>query len=181
MKVQDLVDKGSLPRGSTTDTQQSSVPVMPDINISLNGLLNLLNNLKPGKAAGPDMLRPLLLKELREEIAPIIKVIYERSLQTGRLPADWVKANVFSKRGINPQQQIIALYPSHAFSARSLNIYWHQITKQLGEHGIMYDLQHGFREKRSCETQLVMMVEDLARNANVGKQTDIVLLDLISL
>ena len=41
----------------------------------------------------------------------------------------------------------------------------------------MYDLQHGFREKRSCETQLVMMVEDLARNANVGKQTDIILLD----
>ena len=35
----------------------------------------------------------------------------------------------------------------------------------------------GFREKRSCETQLVMMVEDLARNANVGKQTDIILLD----
>ena len=40
----------------------------------------------------------------------------------------------------------------------------------------MYDLQHGFREK-SCETQLVMMVKDLARNANVGKQTDIILLD----
>ena len=41
----------------------------------------------------------------------------------------------------------------------------------------MYDLQHGFREKRSCETQLVMIVEDLAKNANVGKQTDIILLD----
>ena len=41
----------------------------------------------------------------------------------------------------------------------------------------MYDLQHGFREKRSCENQLVMMVEDLSRNANVGKQTDIILLD----
>ena len=29
----------------------------------------------------------------------------------------------------------------------------------------MYDFQHGFREKRSCETQLIMLVEDLARNA----------------
>ena len=51
------------------------------------------------------------------------------------------------------------------------------ITKHLDEQGIMFDLQHGFREKRSCETQLIMMVEDLARNANVGKQTDIILLD----
>ena len=33
------------------------------------------NYLEIGKVAGPDMLRPLLLKELSEEIVPIIKVI----------------------------------------------------------------------------------------------------------
>ena len=38
----------------------------------------------------------------------------------------------------------------------------------------MYDMQHGFREKRSCETQLVMMIEDLARNASAGNQTDVI-------
>ena len=41
----------------------------------------------------------------------------------------------------------------------------------------MYDLQHGFRERRSCETQLIMLIEDLARNASAGRQTDIILLD----
>ena len=41
----------------------------------------------------------------------------------------------------------------------------------------MHDLQHGFREKRSCETQRIMVIEYLARNASVGKQTDIILLD----
>ena len=41
----------------------------------------------------------------------------------------------------------------------------------------MNDLQHGFREKRSCETQLIMLIEDSARNARLGKQTDIILLD----
>ena len=35
----------------------------------------------------------------------------------------------------------------------------------------MYDLQHGLRVKRSCETQLIMLVEDLAGNAGFGKQT----------
>ena len=67
---------------------------MPEIDISKNGLLKLLKNLKPGKAAGRDRLKPLLLRELREEIAPIIKIIFDRSLQKGKLPADWVKANV---------------------------------------------------------------------------------------
>ena len=42
---------------------------------------------------------------------------------------------------------------------------------------LMYDLQHGFRKKRSCETQLFMLVEDLVRSVSVGKQTDLVLLD----
>ena len=52
------------------------------------------------------------------------------------------------------------------------------IVKHLDGHGILYDLQHGFREKRSCETQLIMLIEDLARNVSAGKQTDIILLDL---
>ena len=38
----------------------------------------------------------------------------------------------------------------------------------------MYGLQHGFREKRSRETQLIMLV-DLARSEGFGKQTDLIL------
>ena len=94
MRVQDLSNAGGLPSDTIPDRQQDSETNMPEIDISLNGLLKLLHNLKPGKAAGPDMLKPLLLRELRDEIAPIIKVIFDRSLQTGKLPADWTKANV---------------------------------------------------------------------------------------
>ena len=54
------------------------------------------------------------------------------------------------------------------------------IVKHLDGQGLiitlMYELQHGFREKRSCETQLIILIEDLERNASVGKQTDIILL-----
>ena len=69
---------------------------MPDIDISHNVLLKLLKNLKPGKAAEPDKLKPLLLKELRDEIAPIIKVIFDKSLQTGTLAIEWLTP-VFKK------------------------------------------------------------------------------------
>ena len=51
------------------------------------------------------------------------------------------------------------------------------IAKHVDEQGLMYDLQRGFRERRSCETQLIMLIEDLARNASLDKQTDIILLD----
>ena len=77
MRVQDLSNAGGLPSDTIPDRQQDSKTNMPEI------LLKLLHNLKPGKAAGPDMLKPLLLRELRDEIAPIIKVIFDRSLQGG--------------------------------------------------------------------------------------------------
>ena len=46
------------------------------------------------------------------------------------------------------------------------------------QHNALYELQHGFREKRSCETQLIQLVEDLGRQLTFGKQTDLVFLDL---
>ena len=45
------------------------------------------------------------------------------------------------------------------------------------KHNALYELQHGFREKRSCETQLIQLVEDLGRQLTLGKQTDLALLD----
>ena len=68
MRVQDLKKAGGLPSDTTPDSLQDSATNMPEINISENGLMKLLQNLKPGKAAGPDKLKPLLLRELREEI-----------------------------------------------------------------------------------------------------------------
>ena len=62
-------------------------PIMEEFGISSAGILKLLKNLKPGKAAGPDRLKPLLLRELREEIAPILQVIFDLSLQIDKLPS----------------------------------------------------------------------------------------------
>ena len=39
------------------------------------------------------------------------------------------------------------------------------------------DCQHGFRTRRSCETQLVTMIHDLTSAMDKGTQTDMVVLD----
>ena len=51
------------------------------------------------------------------------------------------------------------------------------IVRHLDGQGLMYNLQHGFREKRSCETHLITLVEDLARNADLVNQTHFILLN----
>ena len=51
------------------------------------------------------------------------------------------------------------------------------LNRHLNENHILYELQHGFREKRSCETQLIQLVYDLGRQLTQGHQIDLVLQD----
>ena len=51
------------------------------------------------------------------------------------------------------------------------------LARHLNGNDILYGLQHGFREKRSCETQLIELVEELCRKLSHGHQVHLVLLD----
>ena len=180
IQIQDMADSGTLRHDAVPAGILNSNPIMEEFTISCNGILKLLQNLKPFKAAGPDKLKPLLLKELREEIAPIIQIIFERSLHTSKLPADWCKTQVtpIFKKGNKSSAANYRPISSTCILCKVLeHITASHVVKHLNAHDLLYDLQHGFREKRSCETQLTMLVEDLARNVSKGKQTDLILLD----
>ena len=52
------------------------------------------------------------------------------------------------------------------------------LVKHFTELDVFYEMQHVFREKRSCETQLIILIDELAKNMQMGKQTDdLILLD----
>ena len=55
---------------------------MPEIDVGSEGISKLLKNLKTDKAVGPDQIKPLLLKELHQELSPIIQVLFQLSLST---------------------------------------------------------------------------------------------------
>ena len=67
---------------------------MESITVSTNGIAKLLKDLNPHKAAGPDQIKPLVLQKLCDVLAPILQVIFQRSLNTGRVPKDWSTAFV---------------------------------------------------------------------------------------
>ena len=51
------------------------------------------------------------------------------------------------------------------------------IMKHFEKHNILNIFQHGFRQSRSCETQLIGLVQDLAKEMQGGGQTDIIVMD----
>ena len=159
---------------------QVSYPALLPINITVPGVHKLLKNLKPGKAAGPDGIGPKILKEMADVVAEPLTIIYNKSLSEGKVPADWKHANVapIFKKG---QKYDPANYRPISLTCIASKVMEHIICSSLmrhaGQNGIFYALQHGFRDRRSCETQLLEFVQDVVTNMQDGLQTDVCVLD----
>ena len=89
-----FTEEDSSKRLPDTCTTQHPVERIEDLHISVVGVQNLLTNLNPKKANGPDQLPIRILKETANEIAPILHVIFMASLQQGVVPKDGQSANV---------------------------------------------------------------------------------------
>ena len=154
---------------------------MENINITTPGIQSLLQNLNIHKVSCPDRISTILLKETAEVTAPILKLIFERSLNTGDVPYDWRIANVtpIYKKGerCDPQN-----YRPISLTSICCKILEHIISSHLMKHlennNLLYEYQHDLRHNRSCETQLVSFINDLAKSYDNGKQTDVILMDI---
>ena len=69
-------------------------PNISPINITSERVLQLLQELDPHKASGPDGIPSKCLKETSVSIVPALTLIYKASLHQGELPSDWKRAYV---------------------------------------------------------------------------------------
>ena len=96
-------------------------------------------------------------------------------------PAGLEKANIHAifKKG---DRSLASNYRPISLTSVSCKIMEHiifsHIMPHLEEFKILSDIQHGFRKSQSCETLLLITLEDLARNLDHGKQSDIILLEV---
>jgi hypothetical protein len=134
--------------GATVGSQNYPGTSMPDLVITENGVTKLLKNLKPHKAAGPDNIRPLILKELYQEISPILTFIFQISLSTGETPDEWKQANVVPifKKG---PRNLAGNYRPVSLTCICCKMMEHivvaNLMKHLEKNKILSPQQHGFR------------------------------------
>ena len=143
---------------------KGNFPTMPDICISEAGVNKLLKGLNPHKASGPDSITPRILKELADDISPILTLIFKQSYDTGELPLIWKSAFVspiFKKGKIFETIN----YRPVSLTCISCKLLEHIITSNIMNHAdnnkILNPLQHGFRKGLSFETQLVEFTDDI--------------------
>ena len=146
------------------------------------GILKLLTDLKPHKAAGPDNIPARLLNVDADELAPGLAHLFQISVDNGKIPLDWISVLVTPvvKKGNKSDP---GNYRTISLTLVACKILEHDIHSSIIYHfechNILHvtDCQHGFRKCRSCETQLIMTTDNLARGLDEMQQTDAVLLD----
>ena len=160
--------------------EDPQIPRMSPLSITEEGVHRRLEKLQPHKAAGPDKMKPKILKELADIIAPVITRIYRASLKQTRAPQAWKRANVTAvfKKGekYKPSNyrpisltSILCKQMEHIIASHLMN--------HLNSNKILYNKQHGFRSKLSCETQLIEFTSDLFRSLQDRKQMDVIVMD----
>ena len=170
------VDDGS-PLPDLPDDQH---PIMDDITVCQNGVIKLLRNLKPFTASGPDGIPSKLLKETAAEISPAITLLFQASIDQGKVPPQWKKAQIvpiFKKGSRSSPANYRPISLTSVLCKLCEHILHCAVIRHLSDHEILSDAQHGFRKRRSCDTQLIVTVEDLAKGLDSKSQTDVILLD----
>ena len=132
------------------------------------------------KAAGLDNLKPIVLQELAEIITPVVTRLYRASLKQTKTPEAWKYVHVtpvFKKgekyKAINYRPVsltcILCKQMEHILSSH--------IMEHLNTNYLLYDNQHGFCSKLTCETQLLEFTSDVLKAVQDKKQCDTVVVD----
>ena len=155
-------------------------PQIDPLTIRQKGVEKLLADLDPSKASGPDHIHCRFLKETAHELAPVFTCIFKQSIATATLPKVWTDAYVAPvfKKGPRCMPEN---YRPVSLTCVPCKILEHIIAKHyrdhLERHGILNSINHGFRSKFSCETQLLLTLQDLLTFRDRKIQVDIAILD----
>ena len=162
-------DNGPLP-----DNPCRIVPEMEPITVTEDGVINLLNKLQSSKAGGPDSIPSRFLSDYEPFLAPVITLIFQGSLNQGKLPQDWKYATIVPayKKG---NRKCTSNYRPISLTCICCKLLEHVIYSSISTHWEANNVireQHGFQQGKSCESQLIYTINDFANALNKGEEID---------
>ena len=73
--------------------KRARLPISP-LHITTNGVEKLFQGINMAKAQGPDQIPNVMLKTCASQLAPTLRNIFQCSIDSGKLPPDWLNANI---------------------------------------------------------------------------------------
>ena len=149
---------------------------LSDIHITEKKIIEKIKSLKQNSAPGPDEIGTKLLKTASREIAKPLCYIFNESLRTGLVPADWRKATVtpIFKKGPKGDPGNYRPVSLTSIPCRMMeSIIKDDLMPYLTENKLLRESQHGFLTGRSCTTNLIKFTDKITRILDEGKCADV--------
>ena len=175
--------------GVFTQENMTSVPepdfgfkgdALTDIVITETGVKEKLENLNANKSPGPDSLHPRILKELAAPLSAPLKALFQKSIETGDVPAEWREGEVvpiFKKGdGSHPGNYRPVSLTSILCKVMEMFVCDALLDHLLSADLLSYD-QFGFLPNRSCALQLLVVIEEWTKIVDRRGALDVVYLD----
>ena len=171
------LSNAKLPDNSITDSDL----FLETIEVTESEILELLNNINPNKASGPDGISPRILKEAGPAIVPSLTKLIKMSLQQCKVPKLWKKANVIpihkkeSKEELNNYRPISLLPVASKILEK---VIFKNVYNYLHENELLSKHQSGFRPKDSTVNQLSFMYHEFCKALDMKKDVRLVFCDV---
>ena len=140
-----------------------------------------LQRINVAKSSGPDQLPGQLLKEGAEWIAEPLSQLFNKSMATGILAGDWTITNITPIHKKKNDKHSPGNYRPISLTSLVVKIAERIIHRKMSvfleANGKLNPNQHGFRQKHSCQTQLLETVHQWANIINAGQSTHAVFID----
>ena len=151
-----------------------------EVSICRTALQKILEKLNKSKSCGPDNIHPHLLQKTARTISEPLKLIFDKSLNEGECPSDWRTANVtpIHKKGdrTDPNNYRPVSLTSQVCKVLE-TVVREKIVKHMKDNKLFSNSQHGFREGRSCLTNLLETLEQWTKIIDEGDCIDVAYLD----
>ena len=163
-----------------TDREPSVDCTLTDIVFSEDDIIKAIDELSNNSASGPDGTPAILLKKCKNQLCKPLFVLWRNCLDLGVTPEDLKTAHVIPifKSG---HQGLAANYRPIALTSHLIKIFEkivrNSIAKYLDDNGLFNDSQHGFRQGRSCLSQLLAHFENLLTRLESNGNVDVIYLD----
>ena len=163
-----------------TPTRVCTGEVLSSVSINTDGIKSKIDKLKLKSGPGPDKFGPFVLKNLRDELAIPLNLIFNKSLTRGEVPDDWKCANItpiFKKGSRSCAENYRPISLTSIICKLLESLLLDGIVSHLSSLNLLNSSQHGFRRHRSCLTNLLHFLETLTLLLDEGHSVDVFYLD----
>ena len=138
----------------------------------------ILKGINSSKAAGPDGIDGIVLKNCAASLAKPLSLIFNTSFVTGCIPDEWKLASVVPVHKKN-DKCCVDNYRPISLTSLVMKVFERCIHRELYSACLSHldPRQHGFLIGKSCTTQMVPFIDDLSLALNNKIRSDIIYFD----